>query len=281
MLIARLTVWVVAISVIVTSVVTLGLFVAFEDKAERYTAGRQPTLYYAAVGDVLLDDYSHVFGVAHNSGDSLSATMRAFQYGADVIEIDVLEYNGVLYAAHNAPLPRVGGQVFRGPRLDDAWAMASRAEVVKLDLKQTTPSFTARLIQFLNAHQEQKTIVTTGDEATLRAIAEGAPHVFRLLSIASAERFAALQSDEALLAVIDGVTIQHTLLNAETAAWLNDQSLTILAWTVNDIERVNELVTLGVDAITTDNLAILELLGGFRRDEALLERAANRRAGVH
>jgi hypothetical protein len=36
---------------------------------------------------------------------------------------------------------------------------------------------------------------------------------------------------------------------------------------------MNELVKLGVDGITTDNLAIIELLGGQERDETLLSRA--------
>src|SRR5262245_49422969 len=112
--------WVAASIIIVASIATLGFFIAFEDAAERYTAGERPALYYAAIGDARLDDYSRVFGVAHNSGDSIGATRRALQHGADVIEIDVVAYRGVLYAAHHAPLPRIGGQVFRGPTLADA-----------------------------------------------------------------------------------------------------------------------------------------------------------------
>jgi glycerophosphoryl diester phosphodiesterase len=122
-------------------------------------------------------------------------------------------------------------------------------------------------------------IVTTHDEAALDMLATDAPQAFRLLSVSSSERFAALQADLALQRTIDGVTIQHTLLNEETAGWLRERNMTILAWTVNDLERVNELVALGVNAVTTDNLAILELLGGYQHDEALLERATSRRNG--
>jgi glycerophosphoryl diester phosphodiesterase len=35
----------------------------------------------------------------------------------------------------------------------------------------------------------------------------------------------------------------------------------ILAWTVNDGQRLSQLVRLGVDGITTANLAILRALG--------------------
>ena len=34
----------------------------------------------------------------------------------------------------------------------------------------------------------------------------------------------------------------------------------VIAWTVNDLARVNLLVEMGVAGITTDNLAILELI---------------------
>jgi len=56
--------------------------------------------------------------------------------------------------------------------------------------------------------------------------------------------------------------------------WLKGEQVYVLAWTVNDLTRVNELVRLGVDAMTTDNLAIMELLGGQRRGERLLVRRA-------
>jgi glycerophosphoryl diester phosphodiesterase len=42
--------------------------------------------------------------------------------------------------------------------------------------------------------------------------------------------------------------------------WAHRHKLLILAWTVNDSQRLNELVRLGVDGITTANLAILQAL---------------------
>lgn len=278
--IARITIWVLAITIISASTATLGLFIAFEDKAERYTVGVQPALFYSALGDDLLEDYTSVFGVAHNSGDSITATLRALHQGADVIEIDVVEYNGRLYAAHNAPLPRVGGQVFRGPDLAGIWTIAARAEVVKLDLKQTSPAFINRVADFLIERNDQQVIVTSRSPDALRILAERAPHAFRLLSISSSAGLQRLQDDPDLQGMIDGVTIHHSLVDADSAGWLQERRLTILVWTVNDLLLLNHLVSLGVDAVTTDNLAILELLGGFQSDEALLHRATSRRGAV-
>jgi hypothetical protein len=66
------------------------------------------------------------------------------------------------------------------------------------------------------------------------------------------------------------VSIRQSLLNTDSASQLRDLELIIVAWTVNDLTRVNELVRLGVDGITTDNLAIMKLLGGQRKGERRL-----------
>ncbi len=47
----------------------------------------------------------------------------------------------------------------------------------------------------------------------------------------------------------------------DLVAWLRQHKLLVLAWTVNDGQRFNELVRLGVNGITTANLAILRALG--------------------
>ena len=43
-------------------------------------------------------------------------------------------------------------------------------------------------------------------------------------------------------------------------SWLHEQHLLVLAWTVNDVHRLNALVRDGVDGVTTANLAILQAL---------------------
>ena len=71
--------------------------------------------------------------------------------------------------------------------------------------------------------------------------------------------------------------MQHSQITGDIMATFKAREQRIIAWTVNDLARVNELVRLGVDGITTDNLAILSLLGGRERTEPLLRR---REAGI-
>ncbi len=55
-----------------------------------------------------------------------------------------------------------------------------------------------------------------------------------------------------------------TRRNNQPARWrfaqLIDQDLILIAWTVNDLRQVNELVPLGVSGFTTENLAIIEIV---------------------
>jgi hypothetical protein len=44
-----------------------------------------------------------------------------------------------------------------------------------------------------------------------------------------------------------------------------------MAWTVNDVKRADKLIKLGASVITTDNLAIMEALGGPKRREENLQ----------
>ena len=56
------------------------------------------------------------------------------------------------------------------------------------------------------------------------------------------------------------MTIFQGLVDANLVRWLHERDLLVLAWPVNDVQRLNGLVRLRVDGVTTANLAILEVL---------------------
>lgn len=262
-----------ASAVIVVCTVVLGVLVFDEGRGEQWTSGLRPVQFFQEFEAELLDDYTNVFGVAHNSGDTIPTTFEAITYGADVIEVDVVSLNGRLYAAHDVPATWFGDSLFRGPPLEQIWIASAAADVIKLDLKESSPAFTELVLDFLLDRRGQRTVIVVSNDATLLGrFAEKAPTVLRFYSIGSARAYERMQDDSGLTATLDGVSIRHSLLDDGRASWLEDQELITLAWTVNDLERVNELVLLGVDAITTDNLAIVKLLGGQQRGERRLER---------
>ena len=258
---------------VAASVALIAVFALFDDATTGYTSGVPPLQFYRELAGDRLDDYAGVFVVAHNSGDRVGAANQALAYGADIVEIDVVALDGRLYAAHQPPIPFVGPQVFRGPTLEEIWTVAALADVVKLDLKQASPTFLGLVADFLAVRgAERQVIVASDDVGSLRFLRQRWPDAFRFLSVRDRDAADALLADPALAALVDGVSIREGLVDLETAAWLGAQGLYVLAWTVNDLERVNELVRLGVDAVTTDNLAIMRLLGGSRRDELRLVR---------
>jgi glycerophosphoryl diester phosphodiesterase len=43
-------------------------------------------------------------------------------------------------------------------------------------------------------------------------------------------------------------------------AWAHQHGLLVVAWTINDSVRLNQLLRMGIDGVTTANLAILRAL---------------------
>ena len=97
--------------------------------------------------------------------------------------------------------------------------------------------------------------------AVLVAVVVAAIVATMLFSLGSPDAVHQLQSDPALREAIGGVSAFQGLVDANLVAWLHQHKLLVLAWTVNDSQRFNELARLGVDGITTANLAILRALG--------------------
>ena len=262
-----------AVLVIAGCLVVLGVLVLDPERGEEWTTGLSPVQFYRELDAELLDDYVGTLGVAHNSGDSVGATLEALGRDADVVEVDVVSLDGRLYAAHGAPVTWIGDRLFRGPPLERIWVASAAADAIKLDLKEDSPAFHELVLRFLAERRgHRRVIVVSPDPGVLRLFAEREPDVLRFLGIGSADRFGAIEEDPTLAAVLDGVSVRHGLIDQERAAWLEGRGLFTLAWTVNDLARVNELVLLGVDAITTDNLAIMTLLGGQERGEHPLDR---------
>jgi hypothetical protein len=263
----RTVVVVLACLVISGCLVLLGIFVFDPDGSEEWTVGRRPNQYFTDIDHDLRtfsnDAYGAIWGVAHNSGGSIEATLEARINGADVIEVDVVELDGVLYSAHTPPLPFLGQRWFRGPRLERVWAASFGADAVMLDLKETSPGYVRLVGDFLESRPPtRQVIVSSRSPWILQLLRVRAPDTVLLLSVPDDTVLRAMQNNEDLLETIDGITVRHTVLDAENAVWLSDRGLLVFAWTVNDLKRVNELMRLGVDGITSDNLAIINLFAG-------------------
>lgn len=230
----------------------------------RYTGAAPPAQFYERVQlDPALDqDYAKVLGVAHNAGNNPGTTATALRDGADVIEIDVHSARGQLVAGRPQPWSWLAERLFQGPTLTEAWNQAAEAKVVKLDLMQTDRKFLDELVTFLAARsRSRRVMISSRDPGALRYLHRRLPDVTLLFSVAFPDAVHRLQSDHALQEAVGGASVFQGLVDANLVTWMHQHKLVILAWTVNDGERFNQLVRLGVDGITTANLAILRALG--------------------
>ena len=235
--------------------------VLFDAQAERLTAGRPPSEFTARLDGRLRMDYDDVTVIAHNAGDSLATATRAVAYGTDGIEIDVRSTGGELFATHDAPLPLLEDLVFRGPSLAQAWDIARLRTTVLLHLKQRSPAYLDQVRTFLATRPLRRVLVQAAHPETLRALEAIDPQVTPLLLVLSPAGFQALQRDPSRLRGLAGVSVQEGVLTPAAMAWLRARRLLVFAWTVNDEQRLNELIAAGVSGVITDRLDIMRLLG--------------------
>jgi hypothetical protein len=257
---------------IVTAVAWLWSIV-LRDLTQRYTRGERPGQFLGDLDADLLDDYGSVFVIAHNAGDHAETAQTALDHGADAVEIDVIMVGETLYAAHAIPPKLIGAWLFRGPRLDEAWEIVSNADAVALDLKDSSDAYEDTLVTFLKERPHDRVILSSRSIESLMRLGQRLPDAHLYLSVPNRAFFDGLAATQPqLMARLDGVSMQHSQIDSEVMATLKERDQRMIAWTVNELIRVNELVRLGVDGITSDNLAILELLGGRERPEPLLRR---------
>jgi glycerophosphoryl diester phosphodiesterase len=230
---------------------------------QRYTGSAPPPQFYDQVQPepALARDYPRVLGVAHNAGNNLDTLSTALHYGADVMEIDVISARGQLVAGRSHWWGWLARQLFRGPTLAQAWNGAATAGIIKLDLMQTDRGFLDDLAAFLAPRAGSRHVmISSRDSSALLYLHNRLPGVTLLFSVAGPDAVRQLESDSALQQAIGGVSVFQGLVDANLVTWVHAHKLVILAWTVNDSDRFNQLVRLGIDGITTGNLAILRAL---------------------
>ena len=177
------------------------------------------------------------------------------------MEIDVISARGQLVAGRDHWWGWLARQVFQGPTLAQAWDGAAAAGIIKLDLMQADRGFLDDLVAFLAPRAgSRRVMISSRDSSALLYLHSRLPGVTMLFSVAGPDAVHQLKSDSALQRGIGGVSAFQGLVDTNLVTWVHARRLVILAWTVNDSDRFNQLVRLGVDGITTGNLAILRAL---------------------
>jgi hypothetical protein len=227
-----------------------------------------PVLFYEPLDGDSLDDYQGILAIGHNSGNRPHTGNRAIEYQADAIEIDVRLVRGRLEAAHSTPDWYSRSYFTSAHSLDQVWETANGASAINLDLKQSSTAFLDKLFGFLRAHEDPGThvVLTSRSLNALERASEDYPAATRMLSVAGRQQLQRVLDEPDTRQFADGVSVRADLLDEETAFRLEEQGLLTFAWVVNDLATLNQLVEWGVDGVTTDNLAIIELVTSGRSE---------------
>jgi glycerophosphoryl diester phosphodiesterase len=227
-----------------------------------YLGTGQPLQYYRALSAPPHTFGRQLLGVAHNAGNNAATEAKALDYHAEVIEIDVVMVHGVLSAGRDRPWRWLADNVFEGPTLADAWQEAAGARIVQLDLQQNDRPLLNALIDFLRRVPTcRPTMVSTRDPEAMQYLAPRvSPSVTPVLSVPSPDAVSRLRNDAQLSGAIGGISVYHELVDDSLVAWAHTHDILVLAWPVDDTEDLRSVFDAGVDGVSTDNLAVLEVL---------------------
>jgi glycerophosphoryl diester phosphodiesterase len=204
--------------------------------------------------------------VAHRIPATRAACERVAAVGAQVFEADVqVDDQNQIVVSHYLPFGRVlhrdnwrirwhTGAV-RDPRLVDVVARVPERCLILLDLKEKTPERRARLVDALTESLPDRTRfrVCGHRDDDLDAVRRAGFRTWR--TARDPGELAGLLADGRL--PDDAVSIRHRLLTAAVLDRLHAQTQSVVAWTVNDVARAQQLRAMGVDGVTTDRTAVL------------------------
>ena len=216
--------------------------------------------------------------------NTLAAFQRALALGADGIELDVqMTCDGVPVVFHDATLVRLTGQRgriaqltrhalrairIRGepiPTLAEVLALIRGRIVVQIEIKRGVP--VAPVVRAIHrARADADVVLASFDAAIIAESRRLAPRIPRMLITRGGGRALAAPRKRAealgpVLAALGamGVSLDYRAIRSPTfVTALQRRGLCVWCWTVNDPRAMLRLATWGVDAVLSDNPALLK-----------------------
>jgi glycerophosphoryl diester phosphodiesterase len=211
--------------------------------------------------------------IAHRAPRERQRCEELADAGANVLEADVRLHGERLVVSHFVAFPGFGEWLQHDnwrvrlaragagdqPLLEQFDLVPSGVQIL-LDLKEQAPRRRARLVAALRElpSDPARLIVSSPEPTDLAAARDVGYRTW--LSVGHRYKLARLL-ERGGLGDCDGVTVRHTLLDRRTVARAHQHVPTVLAWTVNDVDRARQLAAAGVDGLTTDSFSVLRELG--------------------
>jgi len=235
--------------------------------------------------------------IAHGFGNSLRRLPRALEGPVDLVETDVRFQGGKIVVRHERkplPLPilvdeksslNIGRDhkwrlvlsrwyialVGKSLALEEVLARAKGKRGLLLDLKGKYGSREEGLARALaellgRMDMEEQATFCGQNWPLLEHLRAAAPHLKVHYSIDNNEQ---LKTFQAILEgePIRGVCLNHSIIERPLIERFKGLGMAIYAWTIDDLQRAQELLELGVDGIISNSLEMLGLLSDSPRQE--------------
>lgn len=214
-----------------------------------------------------------VLVVAHRAGNSLTGLRAAREIGVDVIECDVHEHRGRLEVRHlktAGPLPFLWDTwelaSAGAPRLglDELLAADQDGSRFMIDVKGRRASTGRAVAELLSDYAHLPLLVCGRWWPTVERVGE-LPFVQPVLSARNRRELAALRHHLGTTPVAPhGVSVHVSLLDADVVAELHGCVSVVMTWPVNDLDRLDHVLRLGVTGVISDEPHVLRALVAFR-----------------
>jgi glycerophosphoryl diester phosphodiesterase len=226
-----------------------------------------------------------VLAVAHRAGNDLGALRAAVELGADVLEADVHSHRGHLEVRHHksmGPLPWRWDRKARPgsvPLLRDSWELRPAADfplrlsgvlaaarpgtTLMLDLKGVGGVGPAVLRHLHERAPDTPLMVCARWWPSVDAF-RGQPWVLPVLSVRGRTELAMLRRRLSRGRLPHGVSVHRSLLDVDVVRGLRERVGLVMTWPVNDEPALEQVLSVGVTGVITDDTQVLRDVVGLR-----------------
>jgi glycerophosphoryl diester phosphodiesterase len=206
--------------------------------------------------------------------NSVAAFRRAFERGADAIELDVHATRDGVVVVHHDPTIRLPAGRRKRAIAETSWDELQRVELAPgigvprlTDVLASVPANKTVYVE-IKGEQIEAAVVAVIRESSVRC----AVHSFDHLAIARCRELAPdiprgiLFDDGPASTMIGALRAagardlwpRWSLIDAALVARAHDAGARVLAWTVNSISAAQSLIDMGIDGLCTDDVRLLD-----------------------
>ena len=206
--------------------------------------------------------------------NSIPAFRRAFERGADAIELDVHATRDGVVVVHHDPTIRLPDERSKRAIAETTWDELQRVELAPgigvprlTDVLAMVPAKKTVYVEIKGEQIEAAVVAVIGESSVRCAV-----HSFNQFAIARCRELAPdlprgiLFDDGPASAMIGALEAagardlwpRWSLIDASLVAQAHDAGARVIGWTVNSVSAARSLIDMGIDGLCTDDVRLLD-----------------------